>query len=58
MLKISRKVRQTAKKKSWNPHNCKSILSYLGWFRHTNNYNFYQARIKGFIRVKRMKGVV
>ena len=58
MLRISRKVRRTAKKKSWNPHNCKSILSYLGWFRHTNNYNFYQARIKGFIRVKRMKGVV
>ena len=58
MLRISRKVRRTAKKKSWNPHNCKSILSYLGWFRHTNNYNFYQARIKPFIRVRRMKAVI
>jgi retron-type reverse transcriptase len=58
MLKISRKVRQTAKKKSWNPHNCKSILSYLGWFQHTDNYKMYQQWVKPYINVRRMKGVV
>jgi hypothetical protein len=58
MLKISRKVRRTAKRKSWNPHNCKSILSYLGWFKRTNNYGCYQKWIKPYINVKRMKGVV
>lgn len=58
MLKITRKVKRTAKKKSWNPHNCKSILSSIGWFRHTNNYGCYQKWVKPYINVKKMKGVV
>ncbi|HCA30627.1 MAG TPA: reverse transcriptase [Ruminococcaceae bacterium] len=58
MLRITRKVRRTAKRKSWNPHNCQSILSYMGWFKHTNNYGLYQKWVKPYIKVKRMKGVV
>lgn len=58
MLKISRKVLRTAKRKSWNPHNCKSILSYLGWFKRANNYGCYQKWIKPYVNVKRMKGVI
>lgn len=58
MLKITRKVRRTERKKSWNPHNCKSILSYLGWFKHTNNYGMYQKWVRPYINVRKMKGVV
>lgn len=58
MLRISRKVRRTAKKKTWNPHNCKSILAYRGWFKRTNSYGCYQKWIKPYINVRKMKGVV
>ena len=58
MLRITRKIRRTAKRKSWNPHNCKSILSYLGWFKRSNNYGLYQKWIRPYIKVKRMKGVI
>lgn len=58
MLRITRKVRRTAKKKSWNPHNCKSILSYIGWFKRSNNYGLYQRWVKPYVNIRKMKGVV
>jgi len=58
MLRISRKVRKVYKKKSYNKHNCMSIISYLGWIKHSNSYKFYQKWIKPYINVKRMKGVI
>jgi len=58
MLRISRKIKRTYKKKSWNPHNCKSIISYLGWIKHSNSYQFYKKWVKPYINVKQMKGVI
>lgn len=58
MLRASRKVRNTAKKNTWNPHNCKSILSYLGIIRHCDCRNFYLDKIKPYlISVKRIKKI-
>ncbi|MCK9576460.1 MAG: RNA-directed DNA polymerase [Clostridia bacterium] len=58
MLRISRKVRKVYKNKSYNKHNCMSIISYLGWIKHSNSYQLYQKWIKPYINVKRMKGVI
>lgn len=58
MLRISRKVRKVYKKKSYSKHNCMSIISYLGWIKHSNSYKLYQKWIKPYINVKRMKGVI
>ncbi len=58
MLRISRKVKRTYKKKSYNSHNCMAIISYLGWIKHSDSYQFYQKWIKPYINVKRMKGVI
>ncbi|MCK9577595.1 MAG: RNA-directed DNA polymerase [Clostridia bacterium] len=58
MLRISRKVRKVYKKKSYNKHNCMSIISYLGWIKHSDSYKFYQKWIKPYANIKRMKGVI
>lgn len=58
MLRISRKVRRTAKLKTWNYHNCAAIISYLGWIKHSNSYGFYQRWIKPYVDIKKCKGVI
>lgn len=58
MYRMSRKAKRTYKRETWNFHNCCSILSYLGWVKHTDSYGFYHCRIKPYINVKKMKGVV
>jgi hypothetical protein len=58
MLRITRKVKRTFKKKSWNVHNCMAIISYLGWVKHSNSYQLYQKWIKPYVNIKRIKGVI
>ena len=59
MLRISRKVRRVSKKNSWNPHNCQSIISYLGIIRHVNCRGFYLKWVKPYlIPLKRMKQII
>lgn len=58
MLKATRKVKRTKKKKSWNAHNCGSVLSYIGWMKHSDSYNLYQQRIKPYVKISRLEGVV
>lgn len=58
MLRTTRKVRKVCKKKSYNKHNCMSIISYLGWIKHSNSYKFYRKWIKPYVNIKRMKGVI
>ena len=58
MLKATRKVKRTKKKKSWNAHNCGSILTYVGWMKHSDSYRLYQQRIKPYIKISRLEGVV
>ena len=35
-----------------------SIISYLGWIKHSDSYKFYQKWIKPYVNIKRMKGVI
>ena len=59
MLRMSQKVRRVAKRNTWNPHNCMSILSYLGWLKYTDCYGFFIKWIDPYlIGMQRMKGVV
>ena len=58
MLRISRKVRRTAKKKTWTAHNCEAIISYLGWTKSSDSYGFYRQWVKPYIKLKKIKGVI
>lgn len=58
MLRISRRVRRTAKKRTWTAHNCEAIISYLGWTKSSSSYGFYQKWVKPYIKLGKMKGVI
>lgn len=58
MLRATRKVRRTAKKKSWNAHNCGSVLAYIGWMEQSDSYHLYQTRVKPYVKKSYLEGVI
>ena len=57
MLKATRKARRICKKRK-NVHDCRQMLSYLGWIDCTNTYGMYKLWIKPFISFGRLKKYV
>ena len=57
ICRARRKVYRTSKKpiEKVNWHDATAILSYLGWFRHTNTYSYYEKYIKTRVEVKVLK---
>ena len=49
MLKASRKAKRIAKKPKASVHDCRQVLSYLGWIDCTDTYNMYLKHIKPYV---------
>lgn len=59
MLRISRKVRKVWKKgNAVTFKDACSVLSRLGWVKHTNSYGFFIKWIRPYISIVRMKNIV
>lgn len=58
MIRLNRKARQVSKQEHINPKDAQSLLSSLGWVKHTDTYGMYEDRIKPIINVKKLKKVV
>lgn len=46
------------KKRSLNYKDSAAMLSYLGWLKHSNSYNYYLKNIKPYVNINEMKEVV
>jgi len=57
-LSIWRQVRQISKIKKPGAHAVQSLISRLGWLRHTNSLNFYTRNVLPYIKIKKLKGVL
>lgn len=55
MLKATRKARKMAKKKKLTWFDSCQLLSYMGYFLHTDTYKVFQKYIKPFINIKNCK---
>ena len=55
MYKATRKANRMLKKSRVNVYDARQMLSYLGWFDHTDTYNVYIGYIKPKVTVKRLK---
>lgn len=55
MLKATRKARKLNKKLFKTVHECRQMLSYLGWVDCTDTYGLYKKQIKPFVSFKRLK---
>lgn len=62
LYKMTRKARHIHKKhklgKTITIHDARSMLSYLGWIKHTDVYDAYKKYIKPYISFKAMKLII
>lgn len=57
-LRIKRRAKKISKKEKLNYHDAAAMLSYSGWLKHCDSYNYQQKYIKPFIDYKKCKEVV
>jgi RNA-directed DNA polymerase len=58
MFRISRKVRRLSKKDNISFKDACSVISYYGWIKHSDSYNFYHTRIKPYARISELKQLI
>lgn len=58
MFRISKRARKIAKTENISFRDASAIISYYGWIKHSNYYNFYCNYIKPYASIKEMKKVV
>lgn len=58
MLRATRKAKRLGKKAQINWYDASSMLSSMGWVKHTDTYNMYLERIKPYVNVKKLKRIV
>ena len=58
LYRITRKARKVAKKEKVNWYDASSIISRMGYFRHTDAYNVYLDRVKPYVNIKKLKRIV
>lgn len=56
MLRITRKAKVVSKRH--NIKNARSMLSYLGWLKHSNSRGLYLKWIKPYVNIRQLKDIV
>lgn len=57
-LRIKRRAKRISKKEKLNYHDAAAMLSYSGWLKHCDSYNYTQKYVKPYINYKKCKEVV
>lgn len=58
LYRITRKVRKVARKETVNWYDASSIVSRMGYFKHTDAYNVYLERVKPYVNIKKLKKII
>ncbi len=58
MYRISRRALKISKKKYVDFKDACAMVSYYGWIKRSNSYNFYNKRIKKMTSIREMKKVI
>lgn len=58
MLRISKKCRTVTKKHAPSAAESASIISYMGWIKHSDSNGLFRKRIKPFVSIKQAKKAV
>lgn len=57
-LRIKRRYKKISKKPKITYQDASASLSYYGWLKHCNSYNFNQKYVKPYVDLKKCKGVI
>ena len=58
MFRISHKAKKISKISYISPTNASGMISYMGFIYNSDSWNFWKERVKPFINLKLLKGVV
>lgn len=58
MLRLTKKSRLVSKQEKINPKDASSILSSIGWVKHTDTYGMYEKWIKPIVSIRKLKKIV
>ena len=57
-LRIKRRAKKIYKRNKVTLTDASAMISYYGWLKHCNSYNFNQKYIRPYIDINKLKGVV
>lgn len=57
-LRIKRRYKKISKKKILTYKDASASLSYYGWLKHCNSYNFNRKYVKPYVDLNKCKGVI
>lgn len=57
-LRIKRRVKNIFKKGRVTLSDAYAVISYWGWIKRTNSYNFYMKNVRPYINIKTAKKIV
>ena len=57
-LRISRRIRKISKKDRLNYRDACAIMSYWGWIKRSDSFNFHNKNVKSLISIKKVRRVV
>lgn len=57
-LRIKRRIKKIYKKGKLNYTDAAATISYYGWLKHCDSYNFNQKYMKPYVNLKKCKGVI
>ena len=57
-LRIKRRIKKISKKPRLLFGDAAAVISYYGWIKHSNSYNYNQKYIKPYIDLNKCKGVI
>lgn len=58
LLKASRKANKISKKLKVTAYDASQLLSYYGWFKHTNTYSSFEKHIRSKVNLTEMKQLI
>lgn len=57
-LRIKRRIKRISKKRYLNKLDSSAVISYTGWLKHCDSYNFNQKYVKPYVDINKCKGVI
>jgi len=57
-LRIRRRMKKIGIKKSLNHKDASAVISYWGWIKRSDSYNFYHKHVKPYVSINKAKKVV
>ena len=57
-LRIKRRIKKIKKKGKITIKDASAVVSYWGWIKKSNSYNFYNKHVKKYIKIKQVRRVI